>query len=126
METKLFGICTVNDEGKFNGMLGGALADRFQHPVYFSYPSRDLLHKILERECLAYPGGDFAWIDPCLDYCEEAAITHPRHIIAICISGGAQWVTGEYAKMLRATRKNPPKDYSDISFEDMDFEELGG
>jgi len=126
METKLFGICTVNDEDKFNAMHSGALADRFEHPIYFSYPSRDLLWKILERETLAYPGGDFAWIDPCLDFCEEYQITHPRRIIAICISGGSKWVTGEYQKVLRATMKHPPKDYSTVAFEDLDFEELAG
>lgn len=128
METKLFGVCTVNDEDAFDKMHAGALSDRFQHAIYFQRPGRDLLWKILEREVKLYPGGDLAWIDPCLDYLEEVNDPKigPRKAIALCISGGEAWVSGEYAKMLRRTAKTPIKDYSDVSFEDMDFQEMAG
>ena len=130
METKLFGICTVNDEDAFKKMHSRALYDRFQHTIYFQRPDRDLLYKILEREVKAYPGGNLAWIDPCLDYFEDLRTVDPevgpRKAIALCISGGDAWITGEYAKMLHRTRKNPSKNYATVEFEDIDFGELAG
>lgn len=103
-ETKLFAICTVNDVPLFERMAAGALASRFANTIWFSRPSREQLEKILTRE-VSRVGGDTAWIEPAIDYCEAVNINDPRKVTAICLCGRDMLVTGEYQKMLQATSR---------------------
>lgn len=128
METKLFGICTVNSEKVFNGLHSGALASRFQHKIYFNRPSRQQLEMILQREVRDF-GGDLAWINPTLDWCESIGETDPRYVIAVCLSGQDQWLEetasglSVYRTILTETAKHKPAmvSYEGQAFEDIDF-----
>lgn len=100
--TKLFAIATVNDVGLFDKLQAGALASRFTNRIHFKRPSRETLALILTRE-VTKVNGDPAWIAPALDYCDEKGITDPRKVIAICLCGGPELLTGEYQKMLAET-----------------------
>lgn len=102
-DTKLFVICTVNDLALFNKLQAGALSSRFMNKIGFRRPTRDMLAMILQRE-VNKVNGDHAWIQPALDYCEANEITDPRRVTAICLCGRDKLVTGEYQKMLEATK----------------------
>jgi MoxR-like ATPase len=90
----MIGICTVNDEDKFNKVNDGALASRFSMPLHFQRPPREILWKILKRE-VDKIGGNVAWIDAALDFAEElqtrspkgGLYIDPRKLIAICLTG---------------------------------------
>jgi hypothetical protein len=101
-DAKLFAICTVNDMELFRSMRAGALASRFVTKVAFKRPSREVLAKILTRE-LTKVGGNLAWIDPCLDFCESIDLTDPREVTAHCLCGRDEWMDGSYAKMVAET-----------------------
>jgi hypothetical protein len=101
-DTRLFAIATVNDVPLFNKLQAGALSSRFTNTIHFKRPSRETLALILTREVRKIDG-DEAWIQPTLDYCESQGITDPRKVIAICLCGREQLVTGEYQKMLAET-----------------------
>ncbi len=103
-DAKLFAVCTVNDVPLFNRMAAGALASRFSNTIWFKRPTREQLEKILSRE-VGRVGGDLAWIDPALDYCEVKGISDPRKVTAICLCGRDMLVSGEYQAMLEATNK---------------------
>lgn len=100
--TKLLVIATVNNVETFKKLNAGALASRFANKIGFSRPSRDQLAMILTRE-VAKIEGDERWIKPTLDYCEEHGITDPRQVIALCLCGRDQLITGEYQAMLEET-----------------------
>jgi energy-coupling factor transporter ATP-binding protein EcfA2 len=114
-DTKLFAVATVNSLPLFRKIASGALASRFMHKIFFHRPTREQLQMILQRE-VASIGGDFAWIDPCLDYCDNHKdmygkpdrITDPREASALCLSGADMWITGEYQEMLIATSEYDP------------------
>lgn len=101
-DTKVFVIATVNNMELFEKMAAGALASRFANKIHFKRPSRDTLAMILTREVMKIDG-DERWIKPALDYCEEHDITDPRQVIALCLCGGDELITGEYQKMLADT-----------------------
>lgn len=101
-DTKVLCIATVNDKDYFDRMLKEALSDRFTTPVYFERPSREVLTMILKRE-IDRVGGDYAWVDPTLDFCEAEGITAPRRAIAICMGGRDLLLTGQYQQVLRNT-----------------------
>lgn len=101
-ETKVLVIATVNDKAKFDRMLASALSDRFTAPIHFDPPTRETLAMILRRE-LDKVGGDYAWIGPTLDFCEEEGISQPRRIIAICTGGKSRLLNGSYQRALRNT-----------------------
>jgi MoxR-like ATPase len=89
----MIGVCTVNDEAKFNSVASGALASRFSMPLYFQRPPREILWRILKRE-VDKIGGDIRWIDAALDFAEELQsgksdnlYIDPRKLIAICLTG---------------------------------------
>lgn len=103
--TKLFAIATVNDYELFKKLQAGALASRFTNRIHFNRPSRETLALILTRE-VRKVDGDEAWIAPTLDYCEEHNITDPREVIAICLCGRDELVTGEYQKMMAETARH--------------------
>lgn len=120
-DTKLFVVATVNNEDRFNQMQAGALASRFNNPIYFKRPTRTQLGMILQRE-IAIINGDFAWVDPTLDYCDAKGITDPRTVLSICVCGRDKLLTGEWQEMLEATSKPtgpPPADpgYPAVSFQ---------
>lgn len=133
-ETKLIGICTVNDEDQFRKISYGALASRFGKPVYFNYPSRDQLEMILTREVQKFDG-NLAWIKPTLDYCIKAGEAHPREIISLCIAGGDDWLTDSGSgmsvmeKILDDTSKKPTATRVGVMdsdpFEGLDFDSWG-
>lgn len=106
-DTKLFCIATVNNVELFKRLNAGALASRFANKIYFKRPSRDQLEMILQREVIKMDG-DFSWIAPTLDWCEEQDITDPRECISICMCGRELLVTGEYQKMMNETSESLP------------------
>jgi ATPase family associated with various cellular activities (AAA) len=101
-DTKLFAIATVNNVELFEKIAAGALASRFANKISFNRPTRDQLELILQREVEAVEG-DWAWIEPTLDYCDKNMITDPRQVTAICLCGREMLITGEYQEMLEAT-----------------------
>lgn len=101
-DARLLVISTVNDWDKFCKMNAGALESRHTVKVFFGRPSRDTLSLILTREIHSV-NGDPAWINPCLDYCEEHGIDDPRAVISHCLNGAEDWLTGLYVKDLEAT-----------------------
>ena len=101
-DTKVFVIATVNNMELFEKMAAGALASRFANKIHFKRPSRETLAMILTREVMKVDG-DERWIKPALDYCDDHDITDPRQVIALCLCGGDELVTGEYQKMLADT-----------------------
>lgn len=101
-DTKCLCIATVNNYELFCGLQSNALESRFSNPVFFKRPDRDTLEAILRRE-ITKIGGDYAWIDPALDYCEEIKEYDPRKIIAICLCGREMLLDGSYQEMMRAT-----------------------
>ena len=107
-DTKLFCIATINNVELFKRLNAGALASRFANKIYFKRPSRDQLEMILQREVVKIEG-DFSWIAPTLDWCEEQDITDPRECISICMCGRELLVTGEYQKMMRDTSESLPE-----------------
>ena len=70
--------------------------------VFFEKPGREVLSQILHRE-IQKDGGDPEWVKPALDYCEEHGIDDPRRVIAICLTGADDLLSGEYQKMMDAT-----------------------
>ena len=119
-ETKLFAVCTVNDEDVFMKMNKGALQSRFAHKVYFDHPTREQLQRILEREVTAYPNGNMDWVGPTLDYCDKHHIKDPREAIAICISGRDRLLTGRYQEMLEKTSRPTGRSYH-VTQQDMNY-----
>lgn len=113
-DTKLFAVATVNNHELFFRQQAGALASRFSNKIWFKRPTREMLGMILERE-VSKVQGDFAWIEPTLDWCDEADITDPRQVITICLCGREELVTGEYQNMLRETSEDMPMEF-DLSF----------
>lgn len=103
-EVKLLCLATVNDFGLFNKMMDGALASRFSHKIYCPRPTANTLEKILTRE-VTKAGGDPRWIKPALEYCTTIEKTNdPRRIITVCLCGKDRLLTGEYQRVLTATR----------------------
>ena len=41
--------------------------------------------------------------EPALDYCEDHGIDDPRQVIAFCLCGADDLLTGDYQKMMDAT-----------------------
>jgi hypothetical protein len=103
-DTKLFCIATVNNYELFSKLQAGALASRFANQIWFRRPTREQLQMILHREVTKVQG-DYAWIDPTLDYCEKEGITDPRRVTALCLCGREMLITGEYQKMLEETQR---------------------
>ena len=106
----MVGICTVNNREKFQEMAAGALQSRFSLQLEFTRPPREILWKILEREVKKI-GGDYAWIDPALDFADEVSKLDPdgidpRRLIAICLTGREKLIDGSYQAMLRRTMRS--------------------
>ena len=114
-DTKLFCIATVNNKELFKRLNAGALASRFSNKIFFKRPSRDQLEMILQRE-VSKVEGDFAWIDPTLNYCDSVDMTDPREVISICMCGRDLLVTGEYQKMLEETSETLPESGGDFDW----------
>lgn len=110
-KAKLLCLATVNDMAKFKKLMSGALASRFSQKIYCPRPTRDILEKILWRECQYIPGSEKAkgrWIDATLKYCVDENYDRykndPREIIPICLCGGERLLDGSYQKDLDATQ----------------------
>lgn len=92
-------ICTVNNLSKFEKFQEGALANRFNVPLYFAMPDRELLRKILVREVKKIPGGKESWVDPALEYALNVEKTYQaRRIKAIMSNGRDRLLSGDYQK----------------------------
>ena len=100
---KVLCIATCNDLSLFKSVMSGALASRFSHKIMCPRPTRDILHKILEREVSHISGGNKLWIPPALDFADEIGITDPREVISICLSGQDELLTGGYQEDYRLT-----------------------
>lgn len=100
-ETKLLTLATVNNYALFKRIMSGALASRFSHHIYFPRPNRDLLERILTRE-IERTGGKKTWIKPVLEYAEEFKLHDPRKLIAICLCGRDDLLSGRYQEKLRS------------------------
>jgi hypothetical protein len=86
-------------------MMDGALASRFSHKIYCPRPGRQVLEQILLREVNKHDG-DRTWIKPALDYCLDIEQTNdPRRIITVCLCGREKLLTGEYQRILQASRQ---------------------
>lgn len=111
-DVKVLVIATVNDYKRFSEMNYGALASRFSNVVFFNRPDDELLTRILRRELDDVVGNGtegsgkakYTWIKPTLEYCKEVDNRDPRFVIAICLTGQDDLLTGEYQADLRATR----------------------
>jgi len=101
-DTKCLAVATVNNYELFCRLQAGALESRFSNTVFFARPSRETLSMILHRE-VSKVDGDPEWVIPALDYCEQRGIDDPRKVIAFCLCGGDDLLTGEYQKMMDAT-----------------------
>lgn len=101
-EARMLTFCTVNDYPLFGKLMYGALASRFSYHLYCPSLDRATLERILNREILRVPNGKRAWMRATLDYAEEQnpPITDPRKLIAICLSGKDELLTGEFQKKL--------------------------
>jgi MoxR-like ATPase len=111
-DTKLFAIATVNNHELFGKLNAGALSSRFSNKIWFKRPSRETLELILQRE-VQKVSGDFAWISPALDWCDEMCITDPREVITICLCGRDKLITGDYQEMLRQTSEFVPEEITE-------------
>ena len=99
-------IATCNDLALFQSVMSGALASRFTHKIKCPRPSREILHKILQREIGHLSNGNPAWIEPALDFAAERKITDPREVISICLSGQNDLLTGQYQDDYRKTTED--------------------
>lgn len=119
-DTHLLCIATVNDYAAFKKLNSGALASRFGKAIGFRRPSREMLGLILSRE-VEKIGGNEAWIDPTLDYCEEIGEHNPRAIIDICVTGRddllptKEYPEGKYQRMLNETSLDEVEKIADWS-----------
>jgi ATPase family associated with various cellular activities (AAA) len=111
-DTRILCMATVNNYDLFQRLAAGALASRFGEPIFFQRPSRGTLELILQRE-VAKMEGDFAWIDPALDYCDEMSIQDVRAVIGICLCGRELLITGEFQDMMRSTSQFLPEEVED-------------
>lgn len=108
MEAKLLCIATINNYKLFNEAMEGALASRFADPIFFPRPDDDILQRILLRDVQKVDGNP-DWIMPAIKFARELDITDPRHILAICLAGNEELMTGRYQAKLMLTRM--PEEY---------------
>ena len=101
-DTKLIAVATCNDYALLKSKGAGALASRFGRPVYFRRPSRALLGRILQREVDKF-GGNPAWIQPTLDFCETLDTSDPREVIGHMMVGRYHLLDGSYQEAVLAT-----------------------
>jgi hypothetical protein len=110
-DVKMLVIATVNNYDRFRDLNYGALSSRFSNVIHFSRPDDILLTMILKRELDEFVGNGkagsgkakYGWIKPTLQWCEEVDNYDPRYVIAVCLTGGDDLLTGEYIADLRAT-----------------------
>lgn len=110
-DAKMLVIATVNNWERFTQLNYGALSSRFANVIHFSRPTDDLLTMILEREIDEFVGNgtkgsgkkSYKWIAPALAWCTEVKNYDPRYVIAVCLTGQDDLLTGEYIADLRAT-----------------------
>lgn len=95
-------VATVNDLELFESRHDGAMASRFSHKVYCPRPNKETLRRILTRE-IESMDGNMDWIDPALEYCVHVENnTDPRRVIAVCLTGRDDLLTGKFQKNLAA------------------------
>ena len=104
-KTPFICVATVNDLDLFQSRHEGALASRFAHKLYCPRPGPEILRRILIREVEAINGNQ-AWIEPAIEYClKEEKDSDPRRVIAVCLTGRDQLLTGSFQKDLKECRE---------------------
>lgn len=95
-------VATVNDLELFESRHDGAMASRFSHKIYCPRPNAATLRKILMRE-IESMDGDPKWVEPALRYCIDVENnTDPRRVIAVCLTGRDDLLTGKFQDNLKA------------------------
>jgi hypothetical protein len=95
-------VATVNDLELFESRHDGAMASRFSHKIYCPRPNAATLRKILMRE-IESMDGDPNWVEPALRYCIDVENnTDPRRVIAVCLTGRDDLLTGKFQDNLKA------------------------
>lgn len=90
-------IMTVNNRTKFSKYQEGALVSRFNTPIYFPMPDRNVLRQVLLRDLHLIPNANPNWVDPALEYALEVEKTFSaRRIRAIMTNARDRLLTGEY------------------------------
>lgn len=112
-DIKCLVVATVNNYSRFKELNYGALSSRFSNVIFFNRPDDTLLTMILEREIDEVMGNGskgsgkkhYKWIKPTLLWCNEVDNRDPRYVIAVCLTGQDDLLTGEYQADLKATRE---------------------
>ncbi len=105
-DTHLVCVATANDLGALRAELAGALESRFPFQVECPHPDERTMRKILERELrrrVGFRESDLAWIEPVIAFGQELGITDPRKLVAYCLCGKDQLLTGGYLDRVRRT-----------------------
>lgn len=112
-DAKMLVIATVNNFSRFSELNYGALSSRFSNVIHFNRPDDDLLTQILTRELDGIiddstgkpvtAKSQALWIARTLEWCHEVDNRDPRYVIAVCLTGNHDLVTGEYITDLRST-----------------------
>ncbi len=111
LDTQMLVIGMINNFKAFKHALEGALSSRFGEPIFFPKADRKTQRRILERDVLRIQG-DVAWIDPAIDYAQEAGIYDIRHILAICMAGKGRLNATDKTAFQNSLRKcRIPDDY---------------
>lgn len=103
---KVLFICTVNNKGLFDRMMGsdgstgGALSSRCVSQIYFPRPSDDTLKQILKKE-IDQHGGSLDWIAPALGLAKELGVSDPR-VVRHYLAGGDRLLDGSYQRDWKA------------------------
>lgn len=97
--TKLLCIATVNDYDLFCKMMFGALASRFPNHIACPRPSWATIRRIVTREVERVKGKS-KWIEPTMRFVKKFKIRDPRKVVAICLCGGDDLLSGTYQKKL--------------------------
>lgn len=103
---KVLFICTVNNKGLFDRMMGsdgstgGALSSRCVSQIYFPRPSDDTLKQILKKE-IDQHGGSMDWIAPALGLAKELGVSDPR-VVRHYLAGGDRLLDGSYQRDWKA------------------------
>jgi hypothetical protein len=102
---KAFVIATTNDASKVESLMDGALASRFSDKIYCPRVDDDAIFKAVKRYVDMVDGND-AWIKPAIRYVREVeGVNDIRRIKTVAMNGRDRLLTGEYQKILMATRQ---------------------
>lgn len=102
-------IVTANDKEKFDAMLSGAFASRMTKHLHVPLPNNETIRRILRREIEEF-GGDYEWIEPCMDLAMDLNIHDPRTIISF-LEGGEGLLDYSYQDDIKSVIQPIPVEY---------------